>query len=465
MTLQRFARLLLVCVALGCGGGLEGCSKSTGRGQTSTTPVGLRIVSQPQATDVNQPLAAISVEIIGSSGQRVTTYAGEVKVRLQASGLGRLAGVTSATASGGLATFSGLSVDRAGQTNTLTFSSSSLADAQSAPFVVRSKATVPAFGCLILPSAWDALTSEEVRLHGVAFTHQSASSLGGGISGQVRVEYSIARGPGSNWFWPALAAHGAYVRVLENDGRYRLDYTDPTTRQTLLAYLKAEQAEAVFFDSVDKPASWGGVTPGLDTMIDEILAAGLGQRVYMSAGGFQGSIGLDPTHAWRRDPRIVVLDEGLDAADYVRLGKQSVGPYVLGADFTRFGSVEAALEHEVACVAAVLVLQAEFGVEAWLSTTTSPDLRTFQGTPEIQSFDFGDAAGTPTLTQDFEGIHASSPLTFHRRPRAVVVHNTSGSAATLTVPSSLQEFAIGGQFTTPRAQITVPAGGCWLWVP
>lgn len=62
--------------------------------------------------------------------------------------------------------------------------------------------------------------------------------------------------------------------------------------------------------SVDKPASWSGDTPGLSETIDEILAAGFGKRVYMSAGGYQGKVGLAAAHPWRQDSRIVILDEG-----------------------------------------------------------------------------------------------------------------------------------------------------------
>jgi len=432
---------------------------------TATT---LRVLDQPMDVDTRAGLGLVRVEAVDSNGNRVDAHSGSVSVALTTNGLGTLKGTVTSSFASGIATFNDLSVDRSAGTNTLTFTSSGLSDVVSNSFVVRSKATVRVVGLLIFPPSWSTLTTTEVILDGRGFIHESAVTLGAGLASQQRIEYLLGRGPGTNWFWTALGAYGSFRTVTESDGRLRLDFTDPTTRQTVLSYLQSKQAEWVFFDSIDKPLQLSGGTlfgdtPGLALMIADIIAAGHGTQVTISGGGWNGTVGLSPTHPWRRDARIVVGDESLDAEQYVEVGRIAVGVYMLFADFSRHLTPAAALEHEVELVAAVLVLDAEFGVEAWLSTTVSASQRTFQGTREIQSFDYGSVNASPTTMTSFAGVQASGAVTFHQRQHALVVHNTTASPVTLTVPATLFDFAAGGALITAQPVRVLPPGGVWVW--
>jgi hypothetical protein len=116
-------------------------------GSQPATPVGgscavqLAFVQQPASTPVGDPIAPdVTVEIEDGAGQRVTTDSTTqvtLAIDTDAGPGGTLGGVLTRTAVNGLATFSGLSIDVAGEGYTLKATSSpALAPATSEPFDV-----------------------------------------------------------------------------------------------------------------------------------------------------------------------------------------------------------------------------------------------------------------------------------------------------------------------------------------
>ncbi|HZH39695.1 MAG TPA: PKD domain-containing protein, partial [Gemmatimonadales bacterium] len=86
----------------------------------------------------------VSVVITDSTGHPVPGYSGSVTISLGANATGAtLSGANTATATNGIATFTGLSVNRAGSGYTLNAASSGLAGATSSPFDVTSRPAPP----------------------------------------------------------------------------------------------------------------------------------------------------------------------------------------------------------------------------------------------------------------------------------------------------------------------------------
>jgi hypothetical protein len=108
------------------------------------TSCALRFFTQPANARTNEVITgtaydpgatAVSVEVVDGSGQRVTSSTAPVTVRIgtNPSG-GTLSGTKTVSASGGLATFSTLSIDKIGQDYTLVAESPGLASATSSEF-------------------------------------------------------------------------------------------------------------------------------------------------------------------------------------------------------------------------------------------------------------------------------------------------------------------------------------------
>ncbi len=101
-------------------------------------PAGLAFSAQPSSTTGGTPFSsAVAVEVRDAAGNAVTTSAATVSLSLAGGAAGAtLAGTLAATAAAGIATFPGLSVDRAGTGYRLHATATGLAAADSAPFDV-----------------------------------------------------------------------------------------------------------------------------------------------------------------------------------------------------------------------------------------------------------------------------------------------------------------------------------------
>ncbi len=110
-------------------------------------PVGLEPATQlafsvqPTKAGVNQAISpAVRVEVRDASGALVTTATDAVTLSIGTNpGTGTLSGTQTVNAVGGVATFSGLSIDKAGIGYTLAAASGSLASATSAAFDVAAE--------------------------------------------------------------------------------------------------------------------------------------------------------------------------------------------------------------------------------------------------------------------------------------------------------------------------------------
>ena len=134
--MKRLVALLAVLALTSCEGRVTGLSGVTPLNLPATKLV---ITSQPTDEAPGTPFTpVILVAVQNASSQTVTTSSANVSVVLNATNGAILAGTTiDNPASGGIASFSDLRVDRAGTGYTLTFSSPGLASATSAPFNIQ----------------------------------------------------------------------------------------------------------------------------------------------------------------------------------------------------------------------------------------------------------------------------------------------------------------------------------------
>jgi len=101
-------------------------------------------VQPPQATQAGQTMSALSVSALDATGAVVTTFSGAITVLIgtNASG-GTLSGTQTVNAVSGVATFSTLSIDKAGSGYTLQATSSGLTSATSSTFAITATAPPP----------------------------------------------------------------------------------------------------------------------------------------------------------------------------------------------------------------------------------------------------------------------------------------------------------------------------------
>ena len=112
----------------------------------STGATRLAFGVQPTTTVAGSAISSFTVRVEADDGTLDTTSSAAVQVALLANpGGGTLTGTTSVAAAGGIATFTGLSIDKAGVGYTLVATSSGLSGATSASFTIVGAATKLAF--------------------------------------------------------------------------------------------------------------------------------------------------------------------------------------------------------------------------------------------------------------------------------------------------------------------------------
>ena len=108
------------------------------------TATALRFTSQPQSAQTGGSLGTIAVAAVDSTGTTVASFAGSITLAIGANpGGGTLSGTASAPASSGVATFSGLSIDKAGSGYTLVATANGLTGATSQTFAVTAPPPPP----------------------------------------------------------------------------------------------------------------------------------------------------------------------------------------------------------------------------------------------------------------------------------------------------------------------------------
>src|SRR5207249_2582581 len=124
--------------------GLTGAT-STAFNVTPPPATHVAFTTQPQTTQAGQTMPAVRVSALDDAGNVVTGFTGLITVALGANpGGGTLAGTTSVNAVSGVATFSTLSINNAGNGYTLTASASGLTGATSASFNITAAPPPPA---------------------------------------------------------------------------------------------------------------------------------------------------------------------------------------------------------------------------------------------------------------------------------------------------------------------------------
>jgi len=135
--------------------GLSGSPLTVNATATVITPTKLTVVTQPANGGAGAPLAVVAVAAQDASGVTVATFTGDVTVALGANpGGSSLGGTTTVRAVNGVATFSGLTLNKPGTGYTFAFASSGLTGTSSAAFnIVAGSAAKLAFGSM--PAAAD----------------------------------------------------------------------------------------------------------------------------------------------------------------------------------------------------------------------------------------------------------------------------------------------------------------------
>src|SRR5438046_2099867 len=124
--------------------GLTGAT-STSFNITPPPATHVAFTTQPQTTQAGQTMPAVRVSALDDAGNVVTGFTGLITVALGANpGGGTLAGTTSVNAVSGVATFSTLSINNAGNGYTPTASASGLTGATSASFNITAAPPPPA---------------------------------------------------------------------------------------------------------------------------------------------------------------------------------------------------------------------------------------------------------------------------------------------------------------------------------
>jgi hypothetical protein len=110
---------------------------------TDRPPAGLAFAEQPSTVGINTPIApAVQVAALDDDGEIVTTYTGMISIELGSNPVGgELSGTRSVQASGGIATFADLSLNRAGSGYRLRASAPNIGSRTSNAFTVSGRAT------------------------------------------------------------------------------------------------------------------------------------------------------------------------------------------------------------------------------------------------------------------------------------------------------------------------------------
>lgn len=112
----------------------------------------LRFTAQPQSAQTGASIGTITVAAVDSTGVTVSDFSGTVTIAIATNpGGGTLSGTASAGTVSGVATFSGLAIDKAGNGYTLTATTLGLAGATSASFNIT--APPPTTGSLTVTTA------------------------------------------------------------------------------------------------------------------------------------------------------------------------------------------------------------------------------------------------------------------------------------------------------------------------
>ena len=142
MPLHRVFKILFLCFlaafALGCGSGSDDNFSNFQSFQNNDAPVRLRFQTVPQRA-AGTPFGTINVAIIDFNGLVVTTDTRPVTLSLTQPNGATLSGTTTVNAVNGVASFTGISVDKVG-TYTFTATADGLLPAESAQFSITSGA-------------------------------------------------------------------------------------------------------------------------------------------------------------------------------------------------------------------------------------------------------------------------------------------------------------------------------------
>lgn len=123
----RCLAVLATVLLVACGG--------DSAGPDPVVATALRWVNQPSAAQAGDAMATMSVEVIDAAGARVAASSQSVTLSLESNpGGATLSGTTTSSAAGGVATFTGLSLDAAGTGFTLRATATGLTAAVSDPF-------------------------------------------------------------------------------------------------------------------------------------------------------------------------------------------------------------------------------------------------------------------------------------------------------------------------------------------
>jgi hypothetical protein len=144
----------LVATASGLAGATSQSFDITAPPPPPAMATALKFTGEPQSAQTGVSIGTITVAAVDSTGATVTDFSGTVTLAIGANpGGGTLSGTTSTATSGGVATFSGLSIDKAGTGYTLTATTLGLNSATSTSFEITAQSPPPTTGSLTVTTS------------------------------------------------------------------------------------------------------------------------------------------------------------------------------------------------------------------------------------------------------------------------------------------------------------------------
>jgi len=164
-------------------------------------PVATRLAFtiQPSHTQVGGAVTpAVRVAARDAAGALVTSFGGTISLAIGTNpGGGRLSGTTSSVASGGVATFNGLSIDRVGNSYTLTAAASGLSGATSTAFNITATPPPPATQLAFTVQPSTEVAGSVITPAILVAARDAAGTLVPGFSGTITIAFGANPGGGT----------------------------------------------------------------------------------------------------------------------------------------------------------------------------------------------------------------------------------------------------------------------------
>ncbi len=376
-------------------------------------PAQLKVVTEPPGTITAGTGFGLSVEALDAGGNLVTAFSGSVTVGVQ-TGPGTIGGIVTVSAFGGIATFSGLTLDTAG-TYTLVTTSTGLTGATTTSITVQA-GPVSQLGISTQPPASVAAGS------GFGLVVESVDQFGNLVpsyNGQVTI--AVATGPSTALGGTlTLTAHNGKVSfsglTLTIAGTYTIQATAPASAglgpATTNSFLVTAGAATQLFVQTEPPANanrgfaFGPVVVGAEDKY--------GNVVTNFAGLVRISVASGPTTLIGGTTTATAV---AGVATFPGLILNTAGTYVLLASSTGLVSVKTTPVNVFGALSTTATLGGTLGSNGWYVSSVLVTLKASGGFNGVQATYYSlDPVGPPTTFALYTGpitVSANGPHTLY----------------------------------------------------